>query len=489
MSTRINVNIGDGGLLDRNAQQQAAARQANQQRAAADKAAAEGQRQLEQERIRNGLDPGTGERLPSASSSSRIQRIDQEPAAFRREDPLSIGHLWFNSVSLTNNFAFNFPEEDDSYNATYFAGRTRTEQLICGNGTVDTVLNYGTGPVINVPQQSPPYPSDVGEGDDFFAGSAGTFFTGTFLDYARYEERMNHMVLPAGKDACIFVFIYRVHWYYYNITTQGHASLVLTAQGPQPRTTMAILDTGISATQYAGNTRLTRCFYASNTALRELAVPSGLEAMINAGLPTGQGIVNVALSSPNTSLELKMSLTYGPQTAPWFGTDTLETTVNITEGFAESFFVENRVSPSIYKVVNNSSQFVDPARIKSFPKTGVRYPMPDGSSGGYTPFTNNPFPSPSTKSIYTSGQPLRYAVWPVPNAAGDITVWDTPRPPLPVPIKRPNATLQFAPDRVALQESSTSGATDFYVVYDWNDPAYCRLMLTSLGFSSADLSP
>jgi len=84
MSTRINVNIGDGGLLDRNAQQQAAARQANQQRASADKAAAEGQRQLEAVRISQGRDPLTGERLPSAGSSSRIQRIDQEPAANRQ---------------------------------------------------------------------------------------------------------------------------------------------------------------------------------------------------------------------------------------------------------------------------------------------------------------------------------------------------------------------------------------------------------------------
>jgi hypothetical protein len=99
MSTRINISIDDGGLVDRNAQQQAAARQANQQRATAEKAAAEGQRQLEEERIRKGLDPLTGERLPSAGSSSRIQRIDQEPAAFRREE--GIGWL------LPSNFTFN----------------------------------------------------------------------------------------------------------------------------------------------------------------------------------------------------------------------------------------------------------------------------------------------------------------------------------------------------------------------------------------------
>jgi hypothetical protein len=87
MSTRINISIDDGGLVDRNAQQQAAARQANQQRATAEKAAAEGQRQLEEDRIRKGLDPVTGERLPSAGSSSRARRIDQEPAANRRGFP------------------------------------------------------------------------------------------------------------------------------------------------------------------------------------------------------------------------------------------------------------------------------------------------------------------------------------------------------------------------------------------------------------------
>jgi hypothetical protein len=97
MSTRINVNIGDGGLLDRNAQQQAAARQANQQRASADKAAVEGQRQLEQERIRKGLDPATGRPLAippssaSTGSSSRIRRIDQEPAANRTTSEPTIG--------------------------------------------------------------------------------------------------------------------------------------------------------------------------------------------------------------------------------------------------------------------------------------------------------------------------------------------------------------------------------------------------------------
>jgi hypothetical protein len=137
MSTRINVNIGDGGLLDRNAQQQAAARQANQQRASAEKAAAEGQRQLEQERISQGRDPATGERLPSAGSSSRIQRIDQEPAANRRQQALD--------VLLVPEFPYA------SYGGTFtgIRGRTKSGTVVFSRNLFDfTPQDFGTVPTL-----------------------------------------------------------------------------------------------------------------------------------------------------------------------------------------------------------------------------------------------------------------------------------------------------------------------------------------------------
>jgi hypothetical protein len=71
-------------LLERNAQQQAAARQAALVKAQAEQAAAVGAEQQRQRRIAAGLDPATGRPLSSASSASRLTRIDQEPAAFRR---------------------------------------------------------------------------------------------------------------------------------------------------------------------------------------------------------------------------------------------------------------------------------------------------------------------------------------------------------------------------------------------------------------------
>jgi hypothetical protein len=81
VTTRITVTTGDGGLLDRNAQQQAAARQAALTRSQAEKAAALGEAQLRQDRINAGLDPATGRPLPSAGST--LRRVDQQPAAFR----------------------------------------------------------------------------------------------------------------------------------------------------------------------------------------------------------------------------------------------------------------------------------------------------------------------------------------------------------------------------------------------------------------------
>jgi hypothetical protein len=86
MSTRINVTVGDGGLLDRNAQQTAANRQAKvlaDRRAAAE---AEGVERRAADRIAAGLDPLTGLPASTPSSASTINRLDQEPAANRRDD-------------------------------------------------------------------------------------------------------------------------------------------------------------------------------------------------------------------------------------------------------------------------------------------------------------------------------------------------------------------------------------------------------------------
>ena len=84
MSTTINVTVDDGGLPARNRQQTAANRQAFVQGQASQQAAQQGADQRAADRRAAGLDPATGRPLPSAGASSRLPRIDQEPAANRR---------------------------------------------------------------------------------------------------------------------------------------------------------------------------------------------------------------------------------------------------------------------------------------------------------------------------------------------------------------------------------------------------------------------
>jgi hypothetical protein len=103
MSTRINVTVGDGGLLDRNAQQTAANRQARvlaDQRATAE---AEGVERRAADRTAAGLDPLTGLPASTPSSASTINRLDQEPAANRRGQPFLVAHSWRGNSPVPTN--------------------------------------------------------------------------------------------------------------------------------------------------------------------------------------------------------------------------------------------------------------------------------------------------------------------------------------------------------------------------------------------------
>jgi hypothetical protein len=85
MSTTINVTVDDGGLPARNKQQTAANRQAFVQGQASQQAAQQGADQRAADRRAAGLDPATGRPLASAGASSRLPRIQQEPAANRQK--------------------------------------------------------------------------------------------------------------------------------------------------------------------------------------------------------------------------------------------------------------------------------------------------------------------------------------------------------------------------------------------------------------------
>jgi hypothetical protein len=94
MSTTINVTVDDGGLPAKNRQQTAANRQAFVQGKASQQAAQQGADQRAADRRAAGLDAATGRSLASAGASSRLPRIDQEPAANRSRPPFYVGIAW-----------------------------------------------------------------------------------------------------------------------------------------------------------------------------------------------------------------------------------------------------------------------------------------------------------------------------------------------------------------------------------------------------------
>jgi hypothetical protein len=174
MSTRINVTVGDGGLLDRNAQQTAANRQARvlaDQRAAAE---AEGVERRAADRIAAGLDPLTGLPASTPSSASTINRLDQEPAANRRPSGAVIDIAWL----------------DISINSTT---GVITNRVISGNGkaataTFESYVNTAAPPYAYSVTFAPPGTSVGGvtsEWSEWIYGGV-QFFTGNWW----YQQRL-----------------------------------------------------------------------------------------------------------------------------------------------------------------------------------------------------------------------------------------------------------------------------------------------------------
>jgi hypothetical protein len=141
VTTRITVTTDNGGLLDRNAQQQAAARQATLLKSQADKAAALGDDQLRRERIAQGRDPATGRPLPSTGST--LNRVDQQPAAFRRSSGLS----FVVEPSLNTEDDIQVLTKPRDPLITSYAGQFSPGTVFNGDGPQGT-NSFGAGPDI-----------------------------------------------------------------------------------------------------------------------------------------------------------------------------------------------------------------------------------------------------------------------------------------------------------------------------------------------------
>jgi hypothetical protein len=127
MTTRINIAVDSGGLLNRNAQQTSANRQAKLTQNVQAKAGEDGKAEQEKRRLQASLDRLTG-KLLAGNNASRIQRINQEPAAFRQDTDKYL--YWFPTPpNIQIQYLYGDPPSRDPYTSNdadilIYKGRT-----------------------------------------------------------------------------------------------------------------------------------------------------------------------------------------------------------------------------------------------------------------------------------------------------------------------------------------------------------------------------
>jgi hypothetical protein len=513
MSTRINVNIGDGGLLDRNAQQQAAARQANQQRASADKAAAEGQRQLEAVRISQGRDPVTGERLPSAGSSSRIQRIDQEPAANRRSIlGLDIGSMWFFTeppVGIATagwRFAPGFlvPGGVTGINArlltfTGFSfGNRSTVYLGSADGSTwitDVDGAYGSypltpsGPIFEEAIRLPEGERD--ECGDRFALLNPQPFTGC-LTFSS-GNNANYFALPAGGKNFILVRFNSYQYDFITVSAQGYR------EGSGNYVSIKYDSEFGTASHFFSSDARFFCYFCTPTSITQIAVPPSIVAAVDAissKIAPLTSTLRTAFNAACNNLDIPAVERVENFTNSGGGYNSLSpqflykpSILNAWPGyptFAWGAVPDIVYTPAVYEAINEAIQFTSPSNIKSFP-SNFKWGMPDGSNNSAFEIYRTSTGNTTSKVVdaYADPRPFRYARWPQPNVEPDQNAWDEGYTG-PTPIKIKSSTEFKSPQRPA--RTGPYASAQRILTIDWDDKAYCRARLQELGFNLNQLT-
>jgi hypothetical protein len=532
MSTRINVTVGDGGLLDRNAQQTAANRQAKllaDQRAAAETLGVE---RRAADRTAAGLDPLTGLPASTPSSASTINRLDQEPAANRRGIPVNLGHGWEFGEGFDS-----FPEEGVAitriFSQQVLAGekmvtlpldplnRSSKRYLGAGNGSQWTEITEA-----NVP---PPYPAD----DFEVEATAVSIDEEAFVEAGyrtsaelRDANRSAYIILPAGRGLFVYVYAYASCWTLMTRRALSRRIWKVLSGGSLARSDPPFLGASpeVMFDYEADFADATGGYYVGISVLNELPriLSFGTESdsfYTVKAFVGGSGFIRELSAVPSPMRQI-MELAVPPpqvttstfQVRGWFrpaaggvgefDSRQLEDLPAIVLPAPQVFLPDagfnsvglsaerlTGVTPNLFALLNQQFQFTDPANIKA-PPENLKWVLDDYTKGGYKALYDD-F-NLSLNDVYNQAEFFAYAQQKAPTPP-PFRPNDFLEQPL-LERRVPSATLRMAPDREA--KSPDPGANldffptqNFYGAWDWGDPAYCRRMLADLGFTEADLSP
>jgi hypothetical protein len=237
-------------------------------------------------------------------------------------------------------------------------------------------------------------------------------------------------------------------------------------------------------------------YICSNSAIREISVPSGIQPLLDKMCPE-------PIETTRTTHIYNFNNPAGTFVQDIYSIPNPTASVSGSTGLSVGVSGSVVFTPQVFKSINDSISFTDPSNIQTIPEKLFRG-LADRSEGAWQIFQDSTnLPSfPYFSNLYREGSPFFYALWPNENEQPNLQIWDPNFASVwenfPRPERAPKATLVLNPNRV-----SRNGANDpnnvygpiFYnqeqlvSVWDWDDPAYCRTMCEALGFTDANLKP
>lgn len=300
-----------------------------------------------------------------------------------------------------------------------------------------------------------------------------------------------YLILPAGGDNCIVIYLWRADWYY---------NFIESATNPTGAPGRAVVDILPGA---SGTTQGRVAYVVSRDRCRSIQIPQKAIAVLDDIWPESVphtasvtlnalnwSFVNVAANTgcPNQFLgwsqdDLQGRALYGIGTydpaayfgwVPWnwvdlqwsFQSETFtypDHVIPEAPAFMPDKYIglkaENPVTPSIFASLNTASQFVEPATIKQLPPSSKW-------------IVEDPDSTPLQQKYGT------YSIPGDPDDNEDGTVI-------------PDNSLTFSLSEDRDQDFPDLESEEYYAIryaiWDWDDPDYCRRMCLSLGFTAADL--
>lgn len=328
-----------------------------------------------------------------------------------------------------------------------------------------------------------------------------------------------YFILPAGKDNFITVFISSYYWsgvtidalwgrlsYSNNliddvvdVVPYGSTELYLAPLIYGAFRYASLLPPSLqnefnnyTVTPQTGYQYRLQAYVGNNKSMREIAVPSVLQNVVRqygASEPARTGSIYGTFNGQNYSFD---NMYTGYISAPYSNRTGLGTDI------------PNGWTPDIFEIINQQAPFTSTANIKQFPSSTKKWRVMDETKGGYRIFDyNGPGYWPSNygkiSKLYSNGDSLYYADWAQANQQGyPWTSTSSQHAPTPKFIPKPGLTFNANRSPRIGPNTATSiytGSVSYYdrealnIIWDWNDPAYCRFMCKELGFTDADLSP